>query len=101
VLNILQTLFLSLFLTTFYTTVIIGLAEKAYIFRLDSALSLLKKLEFWGQMANTSVIYGFLSKNITWTIIAGIGFIIYKLTLGDIVGMMLGAFMKAIASATK
>ena len=101
IINILQTIFLSLFLTIFYTAIIIWLAEKAYIFRLDSALSLLKRLDFWWQMSNTSMIYGMLYKNITWIIVAGVGFVIYKLVLGDIVMTVLGALMKAITSGKR
>lgn len=97
VLNILETLFLSLFLGSFYTTVIIWLAEKAYIFRLDSAFSLLKNVWFWANMSSTSIIYGFLHKNVTWIVIAGMGYIFYKLIFGDLLSSMFEAIVKAMA----
>jgi len=92
--RIFQSLILAIFLTGFYTTIIIGLAEKAYIFRLESAFSLLKNISFWQQLMNSSIIYAFLLKNITWIIIAGIGFIVYKLMLWDFIETFMVSMIK-------
>jgi Gpi18-like mannosyltransferase len=56
----------------------------------------MRSMGFWWQLASTSIIYKFLSTNITWVIISGIGYIIYKLVFGDMLSAMFATILKAL-----
>lgn len=82
------TIFLVVLFILFFFSVFIWLIEKIYIFKIESAFSLLKKWDMFNNFISWSKIYLFITSYLHIVIVFWVFFIIYKLLFADIINSM-------------
>lgn len=95
-LKIWVTIFLASLLILLFSAILVWLIEQIYIFKIENAFSLLKKLPTFTNFLTWSKIYTFLISYINYIIVFWVFFVIYKLLFADIIVSMLKWFFASI-----
>lgn len=103
--KIFQIVFLSAILTVLYSAIIIWFIEKTYIYKIDNAFALIKKMEFWNAFVASSKLYPMIHDQVPSITLFWVFFVFYVLTFSDMVNILLisilETFKKMIKNAGK
>lgn len=94
--RIFQIIILSTFLVLFYFNLIIWFTEKIYIYNIDSAFVLLKKISSLNEFISQSLIYSKIKLYSSEISLAWIFFVIYRLIFNDIVNMFISSIITSL-----